>query len=445
MAVQSWLCLGGVELTSACRTAVYAANGFRPHGVTMNPCGCCGTAAQWAAAMDDDPYTNPTADEAPWYSASEPHSGDFAGFMVTSITGLGAGPITRELTTRASGRGSFLGPAIQTAPVITVTGILSGKTCCSVAYGLRWLGLVLQGSCDSDCEGDELTFLDCCPDFDVDPFAELTPHLRFMDGVQLVTSPRVTQRYGTCCGSCKGAAYMEIEFQLAASAPCVYYAPVVFEQGAVFAPGDPDACNITWVLVPEGEECPDDAECPGPEDCLADPLCAPLPSPPKAPFPQNPCICTSFNVRRAVVEIPAGQVPENTEGFPVITVNSDAGELRQIRIRIWLANNGETVDELDNCDTCGEVTLSRIPASSSFVFNAKTRKATIICPGAAETDAAPLMGSAGGRLPIQWPELQCTTARYLVTVEADAASVDAAGNPTVDVSVVPADCYGSVA
>ena len=126
MAVQSWLCLGGIELTSSCRSMVYAANGFRPHGIEVNACGCCGTPAQWAAAMDDAPYVSPTADDAPWYSASEPDSANFGGFMVTSIEGLGAGPITRSLTKRANGRGSFLGPAIQDSPTITVSGVLFG-------------------------------------------------------------------------------------------------------------------------------------------------------------------------------------------------------------------------------------------------------------------------------------------------------------------------------
>lgn len=443
MAVQSWLCLGGIELTSSCRSSVYAANGFRPYGVEINACGCCGTPDQWAAAMEDAPYTNPTADDAPWYSASEPNSGDFGGFMVTAIDGLGAGPITRELVQRANGRGSILGPAVQASPTITVTGVLFGKTCCSVDYGLRWLGMVLQGSCGADCDGDELSFLDCCPTFGVDPFADLTPHLRYLEGVQLVASPKVTQRYGGCCGSCEGTTYQEIQFQLAASAPCVYRDPVTLATDQLFDSVDPTACDITWVLVPDGGTCPDDTQCPEPVDCLADPTCAPVLSLPKAPAPSNPCICNSFNTRRTVVEIPAGSIPEYTEGLPVATVKSGSEELRQVRVRFWLANDGETIDDLDNCDTCGEVTLSRIPASSSFVFDAKHRKATITCPGSAQTDATPLMGSAGGRLPIEWPEIACAGARFLMSVEADADSV--AVDASVSLDIVPAECYGSVA
>lgn len=449
MTTQGWLCMGGLELSSCHRSATYAANGFRPHGVEIQPCGCCGTMEQWAAAMNDAPYTNPTADLAPWYAASEPHSGDFGGLMILSIDGLGSGPITRELTQRANGRGSFLGPAIQASPVITVTGILFGKTCCSAAYGLRWLGTTLQGSCGADCDGDELSFLDCCPDFDacaeadpaVTPFDCLTPHLRYLEGVQLVSSPRITQRYGTCCGSCNGTAYMEVEFQLAASSPCVYRDPVNLATDQLFDAADPEACDITWVLVADGESCPDDTICLDAPDCLADPNCADLPAPPQPPVPVNPCICNSFNTRRTCVDIPADSIPEYTEGVPVVTIKSGSNELRQIRVRFWLNNLGLPVDDLDPCSTCGEVTLSRIPADSTFVFDAKTRKATVTCPGSSPTDATPLMGSAGGQLPVEWPEIQCAGGRFTMCVEADSDSV--AADATVSLDIVPTECHNS--
>lgn len=446
MAVESWLCLGGAEITSSCRSSVYAANGFRPLGVTITPCGCCGTPAQWASAMGEAPYTNPTADHAPWYAASEPNSGDFGGFIVVSIDGLGGGPITRELTQRVNGRGSFIGPKVQASPTIIVEGYLFGKTCCSVDYGLRWLGTTLQGTCGADCDGDTLSFLDCCPDFagcaPTTPFNCLTPHLRYLENVKLIQSPIVLEKYGSCCGSCSGTAYMRVRFQLAASAPCVYRDLVPIVTAQPFAAADPTNCDVTWVLVADGETCPDDTICTGDPDCLADPDCLTVPAPPSAPLPSNPCICSSFNTRRTCVDIPSGSIPEYTEGLPVLTINSGSNALRQIRVRFWLNNTGEPVDNLDACDTCGEVTLSKIPAFSEFTFDAKTRKATITCPGSASTDATPLMGSSGGTLPIAWPEISCASARFTMCVEADSDSV--AADATVSLSIAPTECYGSV-
>lgn len=446
MASEGWLCLGGVDLWSCHRSATYAANGFRPHGVEIKPCGCCGTMEQWAAAMDDLPYTNPTDDDAPWYSTSEPDSGDFGGFLVTSVDGLGPGPITRNLIARANGRGSIIGTARQSAPVVTVTGLLFGKTCCSVDYGLRWMRNALQGSCDSDCDGDTLAFLDCCPDFDacstadpvVTPFDCLTPHLRYLEGVQLIQSPEIVQRYGACCGSCEGTAYMQIRFQLAAASPCVYRDPVSIVTDQPLDAEEPGACDITWVLVADGEACPDDSECVEASDCLGDPDCNPVPAPPSAPSPENPCICTPYNTRRGCATIPAGSIPEYTEGMPSVTIKSGSTAMRQVRIRFWLNNLGLPVDELDPCSSCGEVTLSRIPADSVFTFDSKTRKSTITCPGSAPTDATPLMGSEGGSLPVEYPQIQCADSTYTVCVEADAGSV--APDATFSVAVTPAEC-----
>jgi hypothetical protein len=322
--------------------------------------------------------------------------------------------------------------------------VLLAKTCCAAAYGLRWLGTILQGSCGAECDGDELSFLDCCPDFSTGvPFDQLTPHLRYLSGVQLIDSPKILRKYGSCCGSCTGTSYMTVQFQLAATSPCVYRDPVVITTDQPFDAEDPTACDITWLLLADGEECPDESVCLGPVDCLADPSCANVPAPPTAPTPSNPCICTSFNTRRTCVDIPAGSVPEYTEGLPVITVKSGAKDLRQVRVRLWLNNLGQDPDTLDPCDTCGEVTLSRIPANSTFVFDAQTRKALITCPNTAPTDATPLMGSAGGRLPVEWPEIQCANGRFTMCVEADADSV--APDASVSLSIVPTQCHETVA
>jgi hypothetical protein len=53
------------------------------------------------------------------------------------------------------------------------------------------------------------------------------------------------------------------------------------------------------------------------------------------------------------------------------------------------------------------------------------------------------MGSAGGRLPIEWPEIACAGGRFLLSVEADSDSV--ALDASVSLDIVAAECYGSVA
>lgn len=444
MAHPGYACLGGAEIINNCRASAYAAAGWKPAGLRFGNCGCCGPELGLALEEPNGAYNNPWTDKAPWLAASEPDSYEFGGFMVTSVDGLGPGPISRELTQRANGRGSFIGPAFQSAPVITVDGILFGRTCCGTDYGMRWLSTMLQGGCGSDCDGDELTFLDCCPEWCEDSpefvsYADcLEPHLRHLRGVKLITSPTITGKFGSCCGCCNGTSWMTIQFQLGAEAPCVYRDAVTIVEGLQLAPQDND-CTQQWVLVPPGSIC-NEPECIEPDDCLGDPNCRPAPKPPTAPPPTNPCICDPLEKSRVCANIPSGSIPEYTEGLPLVTIRTGAVPLRQIRLRFWENALGVPVDELDPCNACGEVTLSRIPAYSEFVFDGSERTATITCPGSAPTDATPLMGSSGGTLPISWPEIQCAGTAYTVCLEADATSVDS--EAVMDVAVIPSECYG---
>lgn len=441
MAHHGYACLGGAEIINNARASAYAAAGWKPPGLSLS-CGSCGPELGVALGETNGAYNNPWTDGAPWLSESEPDSYDFGGFLVTSVEGLDPGRISRDISQRASGRGSFLGPAYQAGPVITVTGVLFGKTCCSVDYGRRWLSTMVQGSCDSDCDGDELTYLDCCPELceDSEAFTSyadcLAPYLRHLRGVKLIASPVVQQRYGGGCGGCTGAKWMTVQLQLGAEHPCVYRDAVVIEQGLVFGP-EISSC-IEWIAVPQGTGCVDE-ECVEEEDCAADPNCSGAPKPPTAPPPTNPCVCDPLQTRRVCATIPAGSIPEFTEGLPYVTVRAGSKDLRQVKLKFWLNNRQEPVDNLDPCNACGEVTLSRIPAYSTFVFDGSERSATITCPGSAPTDATPLMGSSGGTLPISWPEIQCAGATYTVCLEADASTV--ADDAQLDVAIIPTECY----
>lgn len=444
MAHHGWLCLGGNEIVNNARASAYAEAGWKPPRLEIRKCGSCGPEMGLALEETNGNYNNPWTDKAPWLAASEPDSYEFGGFLVTSIDGLGPGPTTRDLTQKANGRGSFIGAALQSAPVITVNGILFGRTCCGTDYGLRWLSTMVQGSCDSDCDGDELTFLDCCPDFceddpEFESFADcLEPHIRHLRGVKLVSSPEVVQRFGSGGnGCCNGTTWMTVRFQLAAEQPCVYRDTVIVDEGIQFDPEELGDCD--WLLVPPGSVCTE-PQCVELDDCLTDPNCAGAPKPPTAPPPTNPCVCDPVQTRRACGSIPAGSIPEQTEGLPYVVIRSGSKAMLQVRLRFWLNPRLDPVDTLDPCNACGEVTLSRIPAYSEFVFDGSERTATITCPGSAPTDATPLMGSSGGTLPISWPEIQCAATAYTVCLEAEYDSV--ADDASMDIGVIASECAG---
>lgn len=435
-----WLCLGGAEIVNQARVSKYAQT-MGCNGATVQECDSCGD--EMAVALEDPNgiYTDPVTDLAPWYSTTEPESADFAGFYQLNITGLQPGNITRSLTARASGRGQFLGQEVWAAPQIVVTGLLMGKTPCAVAYGYRWLRTALRGSaCGDGCEGDDLQFLDCCPTWAPggDPVTEIEPHLRMLKGVKVIASPTVTQQFGDSCSCHDASTMMQVTFTLAADEPCVYRPPVEVVSGVTFDIANPEAC-VTWIPIGAGDACPADVDpCAGPPDCVVDPSCPPPVPPPSAPLPVNPCICQPLQVVKACATIPAGAIPEWADGVPIIRINSGSNDLRQVRMTFIPNPFNQPVSQLDPCNACGEVTLSRIPKNSQFVMDGTTQTVTIICPGSGPTDAYSLLGSTAGALPFRFPEIECGGVAYALCVTAD--SITAAADATISAEIAIREC-----
>jgi hypothetical protein len=429
-----WVCLGGTEIVNQQRVFTYAQSGGCGTA-TIRDCDSCGPEMAVALEQPGGVYVDPVTDDAPWYAPNEPHSPDFSGLFVTSITGLGPGPITRTVSPRASGRGSFFGPENMGSPIIEVTGLLLGKTPCAVAYGFRWLTMALRGSpcIQGGCGGDDLTYLDCCPDWTADPVADIEPHLRTLKGVKLLSSPRITARLGQSCSCHDSGGLLQVTFQLGASEPCVFRDPVPVIEDTTF--DLETATCVTWLPIGPNDTCPVDTSCDGPTDCLTDPDCAAPPLPPVAPPPKNPCICRPLSTVKACASFDSSIIPEFAEGVPVVTINAGSQPLRQVSM-VFIANPfNQPVEDLDPCTACGEVTLSRIPAGASFVMDGTTRTVTIDCPGSGPTDATSLLGSGGGQLPFRFPEIPCGGSGYAVCVTADASSVAPDASFSVDIVV----------
>lgn len=443
MGHSGYACFCGIELWNQERVSTYAANGWKPAGMSVAACTTCGP--ELALGLGEPAmYANPGTDKAPWFAASEPESFDFGGLYIMSVEGLGAGDFSRSSTARANGEGDLFGPPVQASPKIVVTGLLMARTCCGAQYGYRWLRNVLRGACGSDCDGCDLTFLECCPDWceDAPEFVSyedcLEPYLRTLKGVSLISGPTITDRFGSTCGcgcaSCDGGKLLQVTFTLSATQPCVFREPVVIETGVMFDPQPVEPCP-TWVLAGDDTDC---SACPDPADCLADPNCTPAPKPPSIPQATNPCVCAPLSRTRACIDMPFGTIPDFAEGVPIITVNSGSQELRQLSMSFNLNPLGLDPDDLDPCDACGEVTLSHIPADSTFTMDGTTRTVTITCPGADPVDATPLLGQGGGRLPFRFPEIACGGASYTMCVIADADSI--APDATVGLAIAIKEC-----
>lgn len=442
MSFTGWMCFGGTEIVNNDRTVAYANNGWAPKGVTVRGCDTCGPEMAAALGQEGGVYSTPGTDNAPWFSTTEPNSNDFAGLLVTSVTGLGPGVVTRETTARASGRGSFFGVGRQASPVIVVRGVLIARTCCGASFGLRWLSRELQTVCDDGCTGNDLTYVDCCPDLcdeqeDFVSYEEcLAPYLRTLKGVQLISSPVVVEQLGSGCNSCGcgGCPLSIVEFTLSAADPCVFREPVLVAEDLTFA-DQPEGPCPEWIAVAPGTDCSagpcDDVV----TDCATS-VCATPPKPPTPPTSLNPCVCTPMTTKQTCVNFGTSTIPEFAAGVPIVEIDSGNTEMRQVRIRFWVNPLALPVSELDECDACGEVTLAGIPQSSVFRMDGTTNTVTIQCPGSDPTDATPLLGSTSGRLPFRFPEIPCGGVNMTMCIEAE--------NESVETSTASADVWLAV-
>jgi hypothetical protein len=167
--------------------------------------------------------------------------------------------------------------------------------------------------------------------------------------------------------------------------------------------------------------------------CPLDPACPP-PTLPSLPLPNNPCQCDPINGRVALcVDIPEATAPIWADAVPILRVYAGLTDLRSVRIRFYPNPLGRPVDQLDPCGFCSELNVSYIPANGTLTLDGTRKRATVTCPGRAETPAGSILaGPQGG--PLIWPELECGIA-YVACVEVDAATINPQARVALDTVV----------
>lgn len=420
--------LQGQEIINNARTTAYLENGIGPKNLQIS--GNCNCSAAKVIALLDCPgvteYTNPTADNAPWYDSAFPESGDFAGFYVTEFTGIES-TYKREVFPVIQG-GGILGRLRPEPRTLTWKGWLFGRSCCGAAYGLRWLTQQLaQTDCD-DCSGEQLTFLVCCPDASCDSCAPVSSNVdpwRTAYNVGLVEGPLVTSERkgaGSCAAGCSNGQMIEIEFSMVAGNPRLYQDPIVVAECETFPEGQ---CPI-WIKVPPGS-CPVEPFCPEIVSCTFDPGCPP-PTLPIITTDIDPCICDPLAPVQTCIEIPASTFGRNFVGEPVITLYSGDSILRNAAIRFY--NNpqalpGEDVI-VDPCQACDEIRIRFLPAFATLTIDGVNKRITIRCLGGDETPGEPFLGAN-----FEWPVLQCID--YVMCTEIDGFYAGTAACVSLDI------------
>lgn len=166
MQVQGFLCVDGVELVNHMRTLSYLRAGLggpewdvRADGQVSatDPSGLdC-----YCPVIADDEYVDPATDEAPWYVAAVPASGEFLGVLLNSVEDRQ--PTTRGVTRLAAG-GARVTPWVPTERSAAFEATLVASTQRGMEWGRRWVSDLLHGGMCGGCEGSEHRILPSCPD-----------------------------------------------------------------------------------------------------------------------------------------------------------------------------------------------------------------------------------------------------------------------------------------
>lgn len=280
---EGWLSFGGTELVNSARLVAYR-DSLAPTLQLLN----CNPCALLQEAIEDPlVYSNPAADEAPWYDLDTIGSDEFLGFLPTSMTGFGdstRGAVVSEALTD----GGTIGRVRRGTREMRVSGMLLGATELGAEVGLTWMKAALDGGNCTNCEdGDDVCFFVACPQIGQDP-DQLIRHVR---KVTTVAGPTVLSRRLLSCG-----AYMiEIEWTWTSATPYVYGEPllVATAEGTtltahlagseVYSLTKPlPTCNVVTSGAPKVV-------------VLQDPDCPPIPNPPTVPAPADACKPLSFN------------------------------------------------------------------------------------------------------------------------------------------------------
>jgi hypothetical protein len=151
---------------------------------------------------------------APWYSTRVPESGEFAGLLVTNVSGFDSTPVERDIMPLA-GSGGVAGQSRDVPRVLRFEGLLIACTNAGLTYGLRWLSYQLRGAATGD--DSVLRYLNAHPGGSAADPAALLRELR---GVVLTKAPEVVEAITT--GQHPQATAYRITWELTATCPWPY-------------------------------------------------------------------------------------------------------------------------------------------------------------------------------------------------------------------------------
>lgn len=203
--LESYLCLGGVELSNHARVAAYVNNVGVPGATMPTECAC---------DLIDFGFDLPQTDPAPWYEATRPESQEFLGFYANRMELQNV--VGREME-QASRRGAHVGALTLRGRILQVSGLMMATSCEGMAYGERWLANVLRGGpCNVWGEADDTAvILPACND----NYGAVSP-FRHLVGVGVLDFPPPGP-----VGSLPRCKVQEVSFILGSQSPYLFHPP----------------------------------------------------------------------------------------------------------------------------------------------------------------------------------------------------------------------------
>lgn len=381
-----WLEYAGTEILNAARTAAYL-KAFVPQlDVKLTYPGL-------RSARGHSTYVSPAADSAPWYVASRATSGDFYGFMPTTLAG--ADDSSRTVTAQQlAGSGAVHSKPRYGSREIRVRLTAFAKDDQAMNEGLAWLKDVLS-------TGDCGQALGACTDNDLRLYAA-APLLGGTDNHLLRNFVRVEVLNNAKVVKDLASHYCEmreVEFLFSAGVPWAW-TPRTLNGSVVLA-------NGSSFTDPAGEDCWVSAN--PYTEFISDPYYTAITKPPSPPRITPPNVLKVTSWRRSTLPVTQTVVDRWGRVAPVLTISTGAGGATQVRLRFY---GGGTIT---GCGHEGEFLISYIPPNATMTIDTIRREIKVLKSNGRVVVGGQLVYGSDG-MPVTWPSLGCSSS-YTLTAD----------------------------
>lgn len=158
-----WFTFGGAEIINRSRVQAYIEN-MLPNLKTFHVCNGECHCETLAALLDDNDYTTPMIDDAPWADSDRMESYDFLGVYPLGVTGVNDSTVGATIV-EGIDDGGWITSRRRGTREMRFSVATFAMSDAAANYGTQWLKSVLDGGCASGCEArDQLCFLTECAD-----------------------------------------------------------------------------------------------------------------------------------------------------------------------------------------------------------------------------------------------------------------------------------------